>query len=986
MTNQFTSTFGNSAVQPSYVAYANYSFSTALTLFWPQFPGGQSNPTIAARFMKMTATANTGLNVSLPDAILVSTGYDLLVFNAGSNTFNVVDFNGGAVATIAAGQTFYIINEDNTSQSGVWGTVQFGVGTGSASAAALAGAGLLAAAGLLEVNLPPTIVTTSYTLATTARGTLQVWAGGSGAIALPAAATAGDGFIFALNNTGTGSVTVVPNGSDQIDGASTSVFAQTQSGYIVSSGTAWYTIGKGIANTFTVTLLNLNVAGSSNITETSAQAQNIIQQFTGLLTGNIAVIVPNTVQLYVLYNNTTGPYTLTFITAGGTGVQVAQGSNTIVYCDGTNIKNAFTAVIGNSLTLPVGSATGPTLNFIGSTTTGLYSSSANHVSITSQGTEVADFSAPVSAVNYLTFTASATTNAVLIGAAGTDTDIGITLVPQGGGTVTIPAAILTGLPTATTAASSDNSTRIATTAFVKAQTNASNFTGSSVTGTNAIVVGATNPSNWSLTNGNIITFTPANINTSNATLNVDGTGVLPLYKISFAGIVNLLPGDLNTLVPMICQYNATDGYYLILNIVAYGTVQEVSTTQSITAANTYDTYIATTGVTLNIAQSVMLPEYFYINVFAQGGAITIGINAGDKINNGTTGAGLTMPQGTSGTLYTDSNGNLWLTGTQPLLGAANTWIGTQSYNSGNLILKGSTSGTTILNASAIAGTTTLTLPAATDTLTGKATTDALTNKTFNTAATGNIFQINSTGITAISGNTGTVATTTGSLTSGHLAAFDGSGNIKDGGAPSVAAGSALTSSQTWTSPSDITSATVFKFTLVGAGGGGAGTGASNTGGGGGSGGACILYKSGLAASTGYVLTLASGAAGGVAGNNSGSNASSSTFVVAGTTMTANGGNGGITAGNGGGGGTASGGSININGGNGGGGTSGNFGMAGGMGAATILGGNGGGTWLATGYSGGTNTGAGGGGAGSNSGSFAGGAGATGILIIERISG
>ena len=44
-------------------------------------------------------------------------------------------------------------------------------------------------------------------------------------------------------------------------------------------------------------------------------------------------------------------------------------------------------------------------------------------------------------------------------------------------------------------------------------------------------------------------------------------------------------------------------------------------------------------------------------------------------------------------------------------------------------LSGSTSGTTTLQATAVAGTTTLTLPAATDTLVGKATTDTLTNKT-----------------------------------------------------------------------------------------------------------------------------------------------------------------------------------------------------------------------------------------------------------------
>jgi hypothetical protein len=45
---------------------------------------------------------------------------------------------------------------------------------------------------------------------------------------------------------------------------------------------------------------------------------------------------------------------------------------------------------------------------------------------------------------------------------------------------------------------------------------------------------------------------------------------------------------------------------------------------------------------------------------------------------------------------------------------------------------GATSGTTTVQATAVAGTTVLTLPAATDTLVGKATTDTLTNKTLTT--------------------------------------------------------------------------------------------------------------------------------------------------------------------------------------------------------------------------------------------------------------
>jgi hypothetical protein len=47
----------------------------------------------------------------------------------------------------------------------------------------------------------------------------------------------------------------------------------------------------------------------------------------------------------------------------------------------------------------------------------------------------------------------------------------------------------------------------------------------------------------------------------------------------------------------------------------------------------------------------------------------------------------------------------------------------------SVIIAGDTSGTVTLAAPAVAGTTTLTLPATTDTLVGKTTTDTLTNKT-----------------------------------------------------------------------------------------------------------------------------------------------------------------------------------------------------------------------------------------------------------------
>lgn len=66
--------------------------------------------------------------------------------------------------------------------------------------------------------------------------------------------------------------------------------------------------------------------------------------------------------------------------------------------------------------------------------------------------------------------------------------------------------------------------------------------------------------------------------------------------------------------------------------------------------------------------------------------------------------------------------------TVPLLNGNNTWSGIQSYAPGKLSLNGATSGSTVVNATAVASGT-ITVPAATDTLVARNTTDTLTNKT-----------------------------------------------------------------------------------------------------------------------------------------------------------------------------------------------------------------------------------------------------------------
>jgi len=96
--------------------------------------------------------------------------------------------------------------------------------------------------------------------------------------------------------------------------------------------------------------------------------------FTGILTGNRAVIVPDTVAPYRVRNATSGSFTLTIKTAAGTGVTVGQNEGKFLVSDGTNVFDQVTPGIGIPLAVSDGgtgatSASGARVN-LGGTTVG----------------------------------------------------------------------------------------------------------------------------------------------------------------------------------------------------------------------------------------------------------------------------------------------------------------------------------------------------------------------------------------------------------------------------------------------------------------------------------------------------------------------------------------------------------------------------------------------------------------------------------------
>ena len=90
-------------------------------------------------------------------------------------------------------------------------------------------------------------------------------------------------------------------------------------------------------NTLVKDWVEVDVAGSSNVILTEAEARYSQIECSGILTGNIDVIVPTEAKIYIIRNTTTGSFTLTVKKSGGTGVAVTQGSAFHLACDGTEV-------------------------------------------------------------------------------------------------------------------------------------------------------------------------------------------------------------------------------------------------------------------------------------------------------------------------------------------------------------------------------------------------------------------------------------------------------------------------------------------------------------------------------------------------------------------------------------------------------------------------------------------------------------------------
>lgn len=387
----YTSPFTGDVIQQTDVSYYALDFSEDVTLYWPLVVNPTQVP--AARIMDCTPQV-AGLNITLPNAIQGSVGIDILFRNFGSESFFVNDFDGGASVEIPSGESLYFYLSDNSTTAGIWQNVTFGAGTSSADAATLAGNGLAAISGKLNVTQNVQTISTTTSAVNTDRATTFVWTGGNGTFNLPAAGTLTAGWFISFRNNGTGALAIIPTSPSQINNITSLTVNPGDSGVIMfqqSTGN-FFTVGLATPSNVTFTSASYDVDSIVGPTFSLVSYAPIIQTYvalSGTRTTDLTVILPATTQIYILANDTLGPYNLFFEVSGTSQppTPVTPGSVILVLSDGNNLyvisQSATTAFYAND-----GTALTPSFSFLNDTTTGMYLADIGVLGLTANGDEM----------------------------------------------------------------------------------------------------------------------------------------------------------------------------------------------------------------------------------------------------------------------------------------------------------------------------------------------------------------------------------------------------------------------------------------------------------------------------------------------------------------------------------------------------------------------------------------------------------------------
>lgn len=107
-------------------------------------------------------------------------------------------------------------------------------------------------------------------------------------------------------------------------------------------------VDAAIAGTAAVSMTDANYT-LTTANEAADEARQMFIKLTGTLTATRNVVCPSVSKLYFVSNETTGSQSIVFKTSAGTGITVQNGKRMALYCDGTNVVEAFTQFDGTAL-------------------------------------------------------------------------------------------------------------------------------------------------------------------------------------------------------------------------------------------------------------------------------------------------------------------------------------------------------------------------------------------------------------------------------------------------------------------------------------------------------------------------------------------------------------------------------------------------------------------------------------------------------------
>ena len=350
----YTNIFGGSNIASAEFSYVEVNLTQPITYFnWPVEASTGDN--LIAGVMDVIQDA-ASRQLWLPSALDASNGQTILFNNVGAYSFTVFDSVGVQVLDAAPGTTWQIYLTDNTTAGGLWRAFQYGAAISTANASSLAGTGIIALGSLLSQSMPVVPYTVSHAAVVPDRAMTFLWTGGVGVFSLPLASLAGNNWFVQFKNAGSGIVTIQPVGSNTIDGANDLILQPLDSAIVMTDGTNYFSLGYGQSASFAFDYTTINVAGSGVYTLSGAELNRVAYNFTGALTSNRIVIVPNTVQQYWVTNSTTGAFTLEVKTITAGGEFISQGAAAILYSNGAQVVPAETF----GVTLPLAISQGGT--------------------------------------------------------------------------------------------------------------------------------------------------------------------------------------------------------------------------------------------------------------------------------------------------------------------------------------------------------------------------------------------------------------------------------------------------------------------------------------------------------------------------------------------------------------------------------------------------------------------------------------------------